>query len=378
MAPNSQYAERTRVGRWLAHILRALGLVCLIAQIPALVRAQNAPPTTVGEVEGLDITVDGGTAAGNGTLSGAPSIYVVNGGVVTVHSGEAQLTLAQGGKVGICGPAKFTVLQSAGAITLALNFGRLRIQIPAATQLRIFTPTIIATPLEINGRASDITVGLDLNDTLCVRAGSGAIQLEHQFTGEKLVVPQAGEFFLSAGKLLPVAGAAGSCTCAGLEAQVAQPVQPVPENGLSAPPITAPSVASKSGSGTKETPASEPPVELSVPAHNDESKPKNSAGKEEEAAPPAVTMPEYKVIMPPLYFSATSPSPPPDASPDTILLVRVAHIFPAWEFEGHVDAPPLAGAEAGLTQGSIPSAKSSKKLKSGFWAAVKRFFGARA
>lgn len=353
-------------------------MVCLMALNPALGRAQNAPPTAVGVVEGLDVTVDGGTAAGNGTLSGAPSIYVVNGGVVTVHSGEAEMTLAQGGKVGICGPAKFTVLQSTGAITLALNFGRLRIQIPGATELRIFTPTIIATPLEINGRASDITLGLDLNDTLCVRAASGAIQLEHQFTGEKLVVPQAGEFSLSAGKLLAVAGPAGGCICAGLEAQTAQPVEQVPENGLAAPPITTPSVASKSEAEKKKTPAAEPAVELSVPAHNDESRAKDSAEKKEETAPPAVTMPEYKVIMPPLYFSATSPSPPPDASPDTILLVRVAHIFPSWEFDGHVDAPPMAGAEAGLTEGSIPSAKNSKKAKGGFWAAVKRFFGAKA
>lgn len=377
MAPNFQYAERIRAAKWAAYFLRVLGVVCLMALSSALVEAQNAPPTTVGEVEGLDVTVDGGTGAGNGTLSGAPSIYVVNGGVVTVHSGEAEMTLAQGGKVGICGPAKFTVLQSAGAVTLALNFGRLRIEIPAATALRIFTPTIIATPLEINGRASDITVGLDLNDTLCVRAASGAIQLEHQFTGEKLVVPQAGEFFLSAGKLLPVAGAPGSCTCTGLEARVAQPAQEVPENGLAAPPITAPSVASKSEGGTKETPAAEPPVELSVPAHNDETKPKISAGTKEEASPPAVTMPEYKVVMPPLYFSASSPSPPPDASPDTILLVRVAHIFPSWEFDGHVDAPPLE-AEAGLTQDSISSEKALKKPKGGFWAAVKRFFGAKA
>ena len=95
------------------------------------------------------------------------------------------------------------------AITLALNFGRMRVQLPAAAQLRIFTPTIVATPIDIGGAPRDFTVGLDLNDSLCVVAASGALRLEHQFTGEGLIVPQAGEFFLAAGKLLPVAGVAG-------------------------------------------------------------------------------------------------------------------------------------------------------------------------
>ena len=123
------------------------------------------------------------------------------------------LTLFAGGEVDICGPAKFTVLLSGDAITLALNFGRVRVNLPANTDLRIFTPTIMGTPLGISGGPRDVSVGLSLDDSLCVLATSGAIQLEHQFTGEKLIVPQAGEFFLNAGRLLPVAGTPGSCQC---------------------------------------------------------------------------------------------------------------------------------------------------------------------
>ena len=109
---------------------------------------------------------------------------------------------------------------SGDAITLALNFGRVRAQLPESTALRIFTPTIIGTPLDIAGGARDVTVGLSLDDSLCVTATSGAIQLEHQFTGEKLIVPQAGEFFLNAGQAaacgrnagkLQVCGRARSC-----------------------------------------------------------------------------------------------------------------------------------------------------------------------
>ena len=84
--------------------------------------------------------MEGGSAAANATPTTAPSMFVANGSVITVHSGQARLTLVGGGEVDICGPAKFTLLQSGHAITLALNFGRMRVQLPATTQLRIFTP----------------------------------------------------------------------------------------------------------------------------------------------------------------------------------------------------------------------------------------------
>ena len=354
-------------------------MVCVMASA-ALASAQNAPPNTVGRIEGLDVTVEGGASAGTGALTGGPSIFVVNGGVVTVHSGQAQLTFLYGGKVDVCGPAKFTVLQSGAAITLALNFGKLRIQLPGATSLRVFTPTIIATPLDINGAARDITVGLELNDSLCVRAATGALQLEHQFTGEKLVVPQEGEFYLAGGKLLPVARTPGSCECAGLQARVAQPVPRVPEVGLTSPPITADASVAASAAAANARQASEPPpVELSIATHEDPAKKPAESSKKEVPPPPAVTMPEYTAIAPPLVFSADSPAPPPGASPDTILLVRVAHIFPEWEFSGHVDAPPLESGSvaAGLAQGPNQSAPATGKRKSGFWSAVKRFFGGK-
>src|SRR4029077_19410949 len=104
----------------------------------------------------------GGAAAGGGNATNAPSIFVSNGSVGTVHSGLARMMLLAGGEIEICGPAKFTLLQSSGAITLALNFGRVHVLLPVTTALRIFTPTIVATPLEIRGTRRDVTIGLDL------------------------------------------------------------------------------------------------------------------------------------------------------------------------------------------------------------------------
>jgi hypothetical protein len=380
MVPTVQCAQRCRVGRWCG-VGSRLALIVSCALFASLAKpAQNAPPTTVGRVEGLDVTVDGGTSAGNGSLSGAPSIYVVNGGVVTVHSGQAQLKLVEGGKIDICGPAKFTLLQSGPAITLALNFGRLHVELPRSTTLQIFTPTIIATPLDIRGGMRDITVGLDTNDSLCVRAATGALQLEHQFTGEKIVVPQDGEFSLAEGKLLPVAGAPGGCACPEMQARAARPSQQLAEEGVTAPVINPgmlPPIPAVPSSATKTPPPFEPAVGVSVLASSEESK--AAAAKTKNLPPPlpAESMPEYTAIMPPLTFFSVSPAPPPDAGPETILLVRVAHVFPYWEFSGHVDAPPMEGASVGTNLPKSPnqSTQSSGKQKGGFWSALKRFFG---
>jgi hypothetical protein len=159
---------------------------------PRLTSAQENPPSIIGRIEGTDISVQGPSTPGNDNETSTPSILVGNGSVVIVHAGDARMMLVSGGEVDICGPAKFTLLQSGVAITLALDFGRIRVRLPVSVALRLFTPTIVATPIDISGGARDITVGLDLDDSLCVLAASGALQLEHQFSGEKLIVPQDG------------------------------------------------------------------------------------------------------------------------------------------------------------------------------------------
>ena len=228
MHPRAQFAPcATRAFKHrLTPLLPRLLVLLMMGMAP--LRAQDAPPGTIGRVEGRDISVDGGTAASGGNATAAPSIFVSSGSVITVHSGQARMVLAAGGEVDICGPAKLTLLQSGGAITVALNFGRVHVILPVTTTLRIFTPTIVATPLEIRGERRDVTIGLDLSDSLCVLATSGALRLEHQFSGEILDVPQLGEFFLASGKLSPVAGVPGSCLCEEPQAR-ATPAPVIPD-----------------------------------------------------------------------------------------------------------------------------------------------------
>jgi len=379
---------RSAVLRRSALVLSALVVILAGA---AASRADDTPANAVGRVRGTDISVEGGIGAGGGTTV-APEIYVSNGNVVTVHSGKARMTLFAGGKVDICGPAKFTILVSGNAITLALNFGRVRADLPAKTSLRIFTPAIVGTPIDINGGSRDVTVGLNLDDSLCVLATSGAIQLEHQFTGEKIIVPQAGEFFLNSGKLLPIAGTPGTCQCFADEPdQNTAPV--IPEFATTAPAAAPPdSVGTTPASRTDQSAASEldatPGIQYSVLLHANEGHPlAASARMENPPSVPTAFIPADGIVAPVLSFTAGAPLPPPGTPPDMILLLREARVSPEWQFSGHVDAPEFATAMQHAL-GEVPRAPQQnsgsaqptshdkeKKKKGGFWAALKRAFG---
>ena len=139
---------------------------------PTVALAIDAPSGALGRVDGRDVSVEGGLSGLNdGDSTAMAGRYVSSGSVITVHSAKARMTIFSGGKVDICGPAQFTVLLSGDAITLALNFGRVRVDIPANTTLRIFTPTIIGTPLDISGGSRDVTQSaLISTDSLCVLA----------------------------------------------------------------------------------------------------------------------------------------------------------------------------------------------------------------
>jgi hypothetical protein len=360
--------------------LLAATLVVLMAY-PSL-HAQQMPAGAIGHVEGNDISVESGAASGAASANPTPGGYVFNGSVVTVHDGKARLMLAVGGEVDVCGPAKLTLLESGGAITLALDFGRIHLQLLRGTSLRIFTPTIIATPLAIGGEARDITAGLDMNDSLCVLATSGAIRLEQQFTGEGIIVPQAGEFFLNSGKLVPIAGAPGSCACVAMHAQSAPPPQ-IPVLGVSSSARLEPAPAPANAVPAPATPAQktpepvpEPDVQLRVLAQADEIHPIAPPAKDAVPPPPPDAMPQYKIIMPPLGFSASSPTPPADPPMDAVLLVRTVHVEPEYEFTGQVEAPRMESLDQGNAERqSAKNSNSSGSKKEGFWARLKRAFG---
>src|ERR1700679_4395315 len=70
--------------------------------LPAVLRAQTAPPGAVARIEGADVSVEGGgVAAAN--ISGAGGVsYVFNRRLLTVHPGRAEVRIAGGGEGGFC------------------------------------------------------------------------------------------------------------------------------------------------------------------------------------------------------------------------------------------------------------------------------------
>ncbi len=358
---------------------RKLGLtlapMLLWAGSAAITCAQQ-PQNTVGNITGNDVSVATGASSGDATPASGASTVVTNGGIVSVHSGQARLMLLSGGEIDLCGPAKFTVLQSGDAITVALDFGSVRVQLPASTNLRIFTPTIIATPLDINGAPRDVTLGLQLDDSLCVKAESGALLLENQFSSEKLVVPQSGEFFLGQGKLVPVASADPKCACVMSDARLIPSSAPLPILGLTAPAHNVPSSQAPPAAEFEDE-ATKPNIEFSTLGHANEAHPVNPRQQADAPVPPPDSMPTYKIVMPPLTFSASMPAPPPEPTADMVLLIRTVEVEPEWEFKGHVDAPSMdepTKAQKAKTPSHGRQPKPAGE-KSGFWAKVRRFFG---
>jgi hypothetical protein len=295
--------------RWPAGLTALVCLAPLFAQAPA-------PLEVVGQIEGDAIAVKGAISVE--VENGRSTTLLGSGSEVTVRSGQARLTLIEGGEIGICAPAQFSLLKSGGAITLALNYGRVHAQLGPSVPLSVYTPQVVATPIAVGAGLRDSTVGLDSAGAMCVRAERGAVRLELQFTGENLLVPQSGEIALAGGQLDALRETPGGCQCEILAVRAVRAAGPPAERGALvvtelARPIRPP--LKKEKPETSETPK-----------------------------PPAVDEPIYKVLMPPLMFDASKPTPPPDPSLETILLVRKARVRPSVVFHGRVETPPAPPA----------------------------------
>ena len=284
----------------------AIALLVILAAIsltPARLSTQNMP-VIIGRIEGDDLAVKTTTKAGI-EIDAGPTV-VASGSDVTVRSGHALLLLDSGGEISICGPAHFTLVNSTGAITLALDYGRVHPSLSSSETFTIYTPSVVATPVAISGARRDTTLGLEQNGEMCIFTARGAMRVEPQFAGQSLIVPQGGVVNLADGQMESLHSDASSCSCDFPRASVER----------SRPPIS------------REIATLRRPVQP-------------NRKKPESATPPALTQePIYTVIMPPLSFDANSPAPPPDPSPETILLVREIRMRPAVLFRGHVNPAP--------------------------------------
>jgi hypothetical protein len=268
-------------------------------------------PTVVGRIEGDDLEVVTTTPTGVET-NAAPTV-VASGSEVTLRSGRALLLLDGGGEISVCGPARFKLVKSAGGFTLALDYGRVHPSLDSAETFTIYTPTIIATPISISGAPRDSTLGLGQDGEMCVLTTHGAMRVEPQFSDQSLIVPQGGTASLVGGQIESLHGDASACSCE------------FPRANL------------------ERHPAASTRPEISKLGHPSPPEQKKTEDASRSSAPAAE--PVYTVLMPALSFDANSPTPPPDPSPESILLVREVRLSPTVSFHGHVNPAPVQAAD---------------------------------
>lgn len=271
-------------------------------------------PSVIGRIEGDDVEVATKTPAGTETDAG--STVVASGSEVTVRSGHALLLLNMGGEISICGPAHFKLVKSAGAMTLALDYGRVHPSLETSDAFTIYMPTVVATPIAIGGGAREMTVGLDPTGDMCVITARGAMRVEPQFSDQSMIIPQGGTANLAEGQIVSLHADVSACSCEFPRARLQTP-RPAPSNVPSGPP---------------------PDREISTLARP--IAPERKKPEDRPATAPPPNEPVYTVVMPPLSFNAKSPEMPPDPSPETILLVREVRVRTSVEFQGHVNPAP--------------------------------------
>ncbi len=303
--------------RWL--VCGALLAVAIAA--PHYFSAAQLPSEIIGRVEGLDFTVE--PATGAPLVGGDAANQLTSGSRILVRSGQARIILQDGAEILICGATRLQLLKSDGAITIALDYGTLRLHIENASPIAVYTPQVIATTIAVGG-ARDATIGLDQDGRMCIRAALGAVRVQQQFGDQTLLVPQFGALSLVGSQIAPVLASASGCTCNLDAAKLYPPHVEVAVGAVGRPgPGTSSQTSAPTGARNSPMPSLNSPSARNGPSGN-------------APSPPVVDEPVYKVLMPPLRFDASSPEPPTDASADTIVLVRTAVVHGEVVYTGSV------------------------------------------
>jgi len=330
--------SRTRSVHWRrsASILAGVAL-CLACAGAAW--ADNPPsPDTVGAIVGDSISVQGPMSVD--FTNGQSRTILRSGSEVQVKSGQAHIDLVEGGNITICGPARFSLLKSGGALTIALDSGTIHARVEGQLTLNIYTAQIQAHPIPISGGAQDALVGLDTAGMMCVRANRGAVRIEQQLTGQSLLIPQAGDVSIANGQLETLQTTAGRCAC---ELQI-----------TAKPPATISTEVSQLASTEdlkKRPPASAKPAD---PPTTEKSEP------------------IYEVIMPPLQYDPKA-KVEQQYDPKMIVLVRRARVRPALIFQGKVEGEAIV-AQATPPPGPPKSDEMKKTEEPTTWSRVRTFF----
>jgi hypothetical protein len=304
--------------------------------VAAFAAADEPSDDHVGVIDGDNLAINGPMSVES--VAGQIKTVLRSGSDVRVKSGQARISLLEGGQISICGPAHFSLLKSSGALTIALDSGVIHVRVDQEPALTIYTPQIQAKPVAIGDEPRDLLVGFASPAVMCIRTYRGALRLEQQLSGENIVVPQGGDVLLLNGRLDTLTNGAGHCQC---DLQIAKSVPlPVP---LPRPETPAPATAIDASS-TEGTPAADSSADP-TPA-------------EEKPAPKDDRI--YQVDMPPLVYDAKAKiQPEPD--PRIMIVVRRVRVRPTLIFQGRVEGelPATTPQQSAATPATTPSAPKS-------------------
>lgn len=325
------HSHRSQLARRASVLAAVLALCCAAFAAARAARSDQPPFDTVGVIDGDAIAVSGSMLVE--VVHGQVKTILRSGSDVRVKSGQARIDLVEGGNIIICGPAHFSVLKSAGSLTLALDFGVIHPHIVHEPALTIYTAQLQARPVAIGDGPQDVLVGFDATGAMCIRASSGAVRLEQQLTGQNVIVPQSGDILVNNAQLDMLRSGVGHCTCESTIASSAPPVAPSEEVSVLAP---AEEIRKKTGEGKRAVPQPDPPP---------------ATAREE---------PIYQVFMPPLTYDANA-KVQAEFDPKLIMLVRRVRVRPTLIFQGRVEGEPVAVASNTPQNPSPADAPSAKK-----------------
>jgi len=305
--------ELARRARLLAGVY---GIVCAGLLVVAAAAPDQPAGDTVGLIEGQDIRVTGPMSVE--VVAGQTKTILRSGSDVQVKSGQARISLVEGGQISVCGPAHFSVLKSGGALTVALESGAIHARVDREPALTVYTAEIQAQTMAIGDDPRDVLMGFPSPGMMCIHTYRGALRVEQQLSGRSVIVPQGVDVMLANGQIDEMRNGAGQCKC---ELQIAK-IPAAPAGGSDA-----------------------------------------AASSSEEAAdekPEAREEPIYTVIMPPLEFDAKAKvQPEPDMRLMTI--VRRVRVRPALVFQGRVEEEATATAVATKAPPKPPAASAAAK-----------------
>jgi hypothetical protein len=343
--------DRRELARRATLFAAVSGMLCLAVFVSASAAPDQPAGDAVGVIEGEDIAVTGPMSVE--VVGGQVKTILRSGSDVRVKSGQARISLAEGGQLSICGPAHLSVLKSGGSLTVALESGTIHALLEQEPALTVYTAQIQGKTLAIGNDMRELLVGFENPGLMCIHTYRGALRLEQQLNGQSIIVPQGGDVLLVNGQIEGMQNGQGHCNCA-LQIAKSAPVR--------APESATPSSSLETATRVTAQPSSEP-ARIPTGAPSSVEKP---ASKDE---------PIFQVDMPPLRFDANA-KVQTEPDPRLMVIVRRVRVRPTLIFQGRVEGEPVTTAAAMPAPAAVtpPGGKPQPADEGSFVDRVRSFF----